>query len=190
MLNMPINEKAEMALIGALINDPVLIDEVLVTKDDFYFRHNQETFECLVKLKHKNENIDLVSISEYFNNDFDISYFNDVTTLGIISTSFKHWEKIILEKSVCRQQIIVAQQIIEKATQSEDATALFNQDFNSYVDGELEPIKDIVIDTIDYINDYVDGKIEDGIKSDIRPLDHFIGGFKPGDIYYLGARPS
>ena len=190
MNNMPINENAERALLGALINEPILIDETNVTKEDFYYEQNQEIFECIVDMKRKGVHVDIVTISEAQGSKFDIAYINNITTLGIITSSFKHWEKIVIEKSVCRKQIDIAHKIIEKATVSEDASSLFMQDFNSYVDGELESFSDILVDTVQHIEDYLDRKIDDGIPSNIRALDYFISGFRPGDIYYLGARPS
>ena len=187
---LPISKSAEDAFIGAMINDPVLLDDIVITENDFYYQQNKDMFKCLMELKHNNHSIDLVGICEYFNNNIDYHVIDSLTNAGMISTNFKHWERIIINKSLCRRQIERAQQIIEQATQSEDASELFRIDFDSYHDGELVGMEEIMIDTMQHINDYVDGKIEDGIKSGIKPLDHFIGGFKGGNIYYLGARPS
>jgi len=166
------------------------MDEVNVTKEDFYYEQNQHMFETLQAIKFNNMSIDLISIMEYQKDKYDVHYVNEITNLGLSTFNYKSWEKVVIEKAVCRRQIEVAQRIIELATESKDASGLFNQDFNSYVDGELEALETVVMDTMQSIDDYLERRIDDGIPSGIKPLDHFITGFKKGDIYYLGARPS
>ena len=191
MFKVPCNEQAEKAVLGALINEPNLIDECIVTEDDFYRETNKYIFMTLKAMVKKSISIDFVTVMENLQ-DVDFTYINDCTVEGINSTNIKHWERIVIDKSIKRKQLLAAQEIIEAVNKDEDPTSIFikAQDFDSYFDGELEGTDTITIKTMQEINDHLENKTTPGIKTNIKELDYLLDGFKDGGLYYLGARPS
>lgn len=192
----PHNLKAEMALLGSLMYDNILIDELKVKETDFYRTRNQVLYECMVNLYKQNIKIDAITIQESMKDDFDnigsYEYMNDCMTEGIITSNFKHWENIIIEKSILRKQIIIAQEILDTAYSGTDASNLFKKidDLDDYDDGDIIMIKDFIHETMDDMEKYQNREMNEGIMTKIKGLDYYVNGLMDGDLIYLGARPS
>jgi len=186
-MELPYNKRAEMALIGHAINDCTVLSDFRVNKEDFYLETNYRIFEALSKLGNKSN---LITIQEATN--IDLVYINDCTTLAYSSADYKSFEEVVIQKSLLRKQILLAQEIMNNAYNGVDSTDLFKQsnDFNQYDDGELVMIKDIVIDEVDAIEKYNDGKIDPGLMTRMKGIDLYANGLKKGDLIYIGARPS
>jgi len=188
-MELPYSNKAEMALIGSIINDSSIVSDLKLNEDDFYNDVNLAAFIACKKLGIKSN---IITIHDEVGSLCDLSYLNECTNLAYSTGNFSHFEEIIIKKSVLRKQIILAQEIMSNAYAGNDSIDLFKTatDFNNHDDGELVLLKDLVNDEIDNIEAYNDGKIEPGIMTRMKGLDHYANGLVDGDLIYLGARPS
>lgn len=196
MIAPPHNTQAEQALIGSMLNDNSIIDDLKVKHSDFYRNVNQLIFECILELNREKKKIDVITLQDKLGNAFEevggYEYMHLCTSEGIIVGNFKHWETIIIEKSMLRQQITIAQEIIDLAYAGEDASDIFKQidNVDNYFDDELVMIKDFINETMDDIDKYQNREIDPGIMTKIKGLDHLANGLVDGDLIYVGARPS
>ena len=189
MNNPPSSNKAEMALIGSIINDYTILTDLKVKTEDFYYLQNQELFDACIKLK---ERLNIITLQDVLGKSYDMTYANDCTNLAYTTQNYNHFEEIIISKSVLRKQIILAQQIISNSMSGNDSSDLFrqSQDFDNYFDDEMVMIKDLVGEALDNIEAYQQGKITQGIMTNIKGLDKLLNGLVDGDLIYIGARPS
>jgi len=188
-MELPYSSKAEMALIGSILNDATIISDLRISEDDFYGDITSEAFKACKKLGIKTN---IITLQDELNNLCDLSFLNECTTLAYSTHNFNYFEEIVINKSVLRKQIILAQEILSNSMSGNDSTDLFKNatDFNTYDDGELVLLKDLVDTELDSIQDYNDGKIEPGIMTRMKGLDHYANGLVNGDLIYVGARPS
>lgn len=181
--------QAEMALIGSMINDYSIISDVKVNVDDFYVATNQELFEAVKTL---GERVNIVTLQDVIGSRYDMGYVNQCISLAYTTTNFKHFEDIIIKYSVLRKQVLLAQEIISNSMAGNDSSTLFKQSdtIDTYDDGELVMIGDIVGEELDAIERYQKGEMTQGLMTRVKGLDHLANGLVNGDLIYIGARPS
>jgi len=192
----PNNAKAEMALIGSILYDNTIIDDLKLHADDFYRQSNQEIYTAITIINKQSKKIDMVTLEHQLGDSYEIiggfEYLNDCMTEGVISSSFKHWEHVVIQNSMLRQQIEIAKEIMDKAYAGENAQDIFRRSDNidNYNDDELVFIKDFIHETLEDIDNYLDRKSYPGVMTKLTGLDHYMNGMKNGDLIYVGARPS
>lgn len=188
-MELPYNNNAEMALIGSVLNDTTILSDLKVLSEDFYTDINKTLYQAIKKL---GEKANIITLQEEIGILYDHAYVEQCSILAYQTSEYKHFEDIVISKSILRKQIVLANEIIVKAKSGEDCTDLFRQvdTFNEYDDGELVMIGDIVGDELEHIEKYNQGLIEPGLMTKIKGLDHLLNGLKKGDLIYLGARPS
>lgn len=198
MLNKPLphNLKAEMALLGSMMYDHVIIDDLKVKESDFYKTQHQILFEAMVQLNKEGIKIDAITIQEKIPEEFDhvgsYEYINDCMTEGVITSNYKHWEDVIIGKSILRKQILIAQEIMDTAYSGTDASKLFKKadDIDDYNDDEIMMISQFINETMEDMEKYQNREINEGIMTKVKGLDYYTNGLVDGDLIYVGARPS
>ncbi len=192
----PHNIKAEMALLGSILYDNTIIDDLKVKEIDFYKLAHQEIFKAMYELNKKSKKIDTITLEHELNDSYysvgGFEYLSECMTEGVIVSNFNHWQNVIIEQSMLRQQILIAQEILDKAYSGEDAQQLLKKfdDIDNYNDDELVFIKDFIHEALEDVEDYLDKKSYPGIMTKLKGLDYYINGLKDADLIYIGARPS
>jgi len=191
MKQMPQDIKAEQSLLGAILNDPSLYLEAIVTEDDFYSERSKQLFSTIKELKDNDKPVDMVLVQDH-NKNISFEYVNDCTTDGIITTNFNHWQDIILKKSKLRKYIEVCQNSLEMAFDGEDPQQELDKIENFEVRGvkEVEEIKDLVHDAIDHLKDSQTKTGYEGMETGIHLLDYKLDGLQTNKYILLAARPS
>jgi len=192
----PQNIKAEKALIGSILYDNCIADDLKVKPTDFYKQSHAEIYQAMVDTNKKGKKIDVITLEHELSDMYEViggfEYLSDCMTEGVICTNYKHWENVIIENSMLRQQINIASEIIDKAFAGEDAQSIFklSDEIDNYNDDELVFVKDFIHETVQDIEDYLDRKSNPGLMTKLVGLDHYLNGMKDGDLIYIGARPS
>jgi len=191
MRQMPQDIRAEKALLGAMMLDKNIYDECTVNSNDFYTSVNSEIYSIITTLHNDNKPFDMISILD-INPNISIEYLNDCTTEGIITNSFKHWEKIVLEKSKLRNYIEIMQNGLEMAFNNKDPQSELSktEEFEFKGISEMVEIKDLVHDTIDKIEESQTKQGHKGIETGIHLLDYKLDGLQKNKYCLLAARPS
>jgi replicative DNA helicase len=189
----PSNIKAEMALIGSILYDNTLIDDMLVKPSDMYKMSNNLILEKMIEHNRKYNTVDFITLESELNKDIENvdGYLHDCMTHGVNYSSFSTWESLILDNSKLRKQITIATEMLDNAYSGKDAEYLLKEfDTIETVREDMVMIKDFINETMNDIDDYLDGKSNPGIMTKIRGLDYLVNGLVDGDLIYIGARPS
>lgn len=197
---------AERFLIGSLIRDQEVRSELLatLTEADLYPDAHQKLWRSINSLYGDGKPIDLVSLA----NDMKRSgWVDDIGGYEYIArvyestpTAFgwEHHARIVKGHSIARQIIHGATTIIrdcfEQARDPDDI--LCDLQRLSYRLGDERPtrethhIRDVVTEVLREIDKRATSRSATGVASGLIDLDSLTGGFRPGELCLIAARPS
>jgi len=199
-MNLPFNTEAEKSLLGIMLFETGLIDEIIpqLEADDFYHIEHREIYQAMTDLKKAGTNIDPITIIDNLKSlKTSAVEFQDITRLisSIVTTAnYQHYVKIIKERSAQRKLIKIAAQLqgkaegniaetIQQAVADIQALQMEDATYSGYV-------PDLIDEVIKNIKEHSkSGKIA-GIPTGFCDLDKLTGGWQPGRYYILGARPK
>ncbi|MGI6108457.1 MAG: replicative DNA helicase [Eubacteriaceae bacterium] len=203
----PFSSDAEMSLLGSLLLDQSLLDTAieLVAPDDFYITRNKDIYESMLSLHETGQSIEQTTLAEALKNHgrFEESggsdYFTDLELAAPMARNVKAYCQIIKDKSLARQLIYSAQNIIAESTgEYEDAHDLIENAeqkiFNLARGGQkndFEPIGPILMATIEKFEEIGrnKGKLI-GLTTGFKELDEKTSGLQKSDLIIIAARPS
>jgi replicative DNA helicase len=199
-MNLPFNIEAEKSLLGIMLFETELIDEIIgyLTVDDFYHVEHREIYQAITELKKVGTNVDPITIYDNLQTrKIAGTEFHHITSLisAVVTTSnYMHYAKIIKERSAQRKLIKIAAQLqgkaevniaetIQQAVSDIQALQIDDTSYSGYVpeliDGVIANIK----------NGSKNGTVS-GVPTGFCDLDKLTGGWQPGRYYILGARPK
>lgn len=191
---------AEKALLGVLINKPENISKVkqrLRAKDFSEARH-RETYSAMLTMHARGADIDLVTLDAEVTRQGGKEatiFLVECTTMGISAAMLDSYLAIILEAAERRQMVNIANRIIERAAQADaDVSVVINGAREAL--GKLHSeecgwvdMGEVLLDAYEDIEQRASGNITPCV-SGLSNLDDFTGGFYPGEMTILAARPS
>ena len=203
----PHNLEAEQSLLGSILTDPDVLNEIIdiLTPDDFYRPEHAIIFKCMLELYEKGEPYDLITLSDYIQRKGlsdkigGISYLAQLSDFTPTSAFATNYAKIIKEKSLMRNIIHTASLIIEKCYEGgedlEDfidyAERAFFEATQERIKASCYPIKDVIKTTFREIEAIYSKKgIVTGIPSGFIDLDEYTAGFHNSDLIVVAGRPG
>jgi len=203
----PQNIEAEQAVLGAILVDKEALYKIggILSSSDFYRNDHEEIYQSMLELFEKRAPIDLVTLTDQLKKDKKLEMAGGATYLATLANQtvssahiLKHAE-IVSEKAILRRLISAATQIIEDSYKERETIpvildrseqVLFSVSQKFVVD-KFSPIKDILVDTFDRINELHENKGQlRGVPSGFKQLDNLLAGFQKSDLVILAARPS
>ena len=205
----PHNVEAEKGVLGAIFVDPEVIyiyDGLNLKPDDFYLKEHQYIYESVYRLRNDKKTIDIVTVSDQLKKDgkldlvWGIDYLYELATFVISPSVAKQYAKIVKEKSVLRQILKTAQKIIWDVYDEKPI-----QDILDTIEKRIFDLTQVDFhDSLRHIRDILEWRIQEYIEivdnpeileknkvlSWYKSLDNLLGGFKPGELIILAARPS
>ncbi|MDD2891389.1 MAG: replicative DNA helicase [Candidatus Gracilibacteria bacterium] len=205
----PHSIEAERGVLGSILLDKEGIFQVsaLLVEADFYDPNNGLIYGAMMDLFSRNKPIDILTVREHLDDRQNLekiggnAYLIDLTESIFTSANIYQYAQIVKQKGILRKLIKAGNDILlagydeesdinkllEKAEQSLfTVTQTFIQ--NKLV--HIREILDLRYEEFAEIHENPqsanDGLVHTGFKS----LDGKIGGFKPGDMIILAARPS
>ena len=123
----------EEVVLGALMLEKNAVNAVIdiLTPEVFYKETHQMIYSAIKELFAKSEPIDILTVTNQLksNGNLDVVggpyYISLLTNRVVSSANIEYHARIILQKYIQRQLIVISSEIIR------DATALFNNAFNS-----------------------------------------------------------
>ena len=201
---LPQNIEVEEILLGSLMFDPNSIVKVAhrLRSEAFFVQAHRLIYEAIIDLFNRQKGVTLVTVTDYLiaNNNHDrvggmpklVNLFDQVVSTGLVEKYCtllleKHYRRQLIEISDSIKQIAFdeTRSVVEVADESE--RLIFNLNQVKEKQANLEPVSDIVIDTVADLNDTVKNK---GITTGFNDLDKLTGGIYGGDLIILAARPS
>ncbi|MBR1697347.1 MAG: replicative DNA helicase [Anaerovibrio sp.] len=203
----PQNIDAEQAVLGAMLIKKEAIAEVaqILRPEDFYRDAHKIVYEAMLNLFNKNEPADIVTVSDYLNNENLMEKVGGVTFITALANTVPtaanvtYHAKIVREKADLRNLINTATDIAGMAYESSDDVAdvidksekMIMEVANRQNVSAFTPMRDIVMETFDKINVLYESKGGlTGIPCGFTDLDKLTSGLQPSDLILVAARPS
>jgi replicative DNA helicase len=205
----PQNLEAERSVLGAMLVSesavsPV-IDEVKLVAEDFYLDRHRILFACLRDLYAKSKPTDELSAIEALKSGGELSKAGDRGYISELAANVPaignaaHHARIVQENSLLRRLLGAGQQIQdwvrgrdgEPRSLAEDAERLLFEVAHEEQAGDFRRINEILHEEVDRLEKLSTGEIElTGTPSGFRDIDALTGGFQPGNLIVIAARPA
>ena len=197
---------AERAVLGALLREPELCDDVVMVlhdADDFYHDAHKRIFSHLMKMRSDNSKIDLLLLVNNLQTTDELDLIGGHAYLGElmrevpISAHAVYYAKIVREKATLRKLIHAGSDIVRDAYAAEtQAKELMDRAASNMMllceTQSVNQVSDMAALMMN-VSDYMDRKLKglvDGVKTGFTDLDNLIGGLHPNELIILAARPS
>lgn len=191
-----INEAAEEILLGSILKDNSILEEITLIPENFMDMTNQNIFRSMLNVKRKGFPIDGASLKDDLGetgflfiggNETLLTYKNCVPSIH----AFKSYEQMIINQWKINTAKDLMREKLEGELDVEELQALIKdlnkideegafEEFN--LKNELQELYDeITVET---------PKKRSGIPSGYLEIDNKTDGFQPSDLVIIGARPS
>jgi len=205
----PQNIEAEESVLGAmLVAEPTLtrvIDEVKLNSADFYLDRHRAIFEAIHGLYSASKPVDELSVAETLTQTNKIDeaggkhYVSELAAKVPAAGNAKHYAEIVQQNSLLRRLLGAGQEIQgwvnerdgEPRELSERAEKLLFEVAHKEQASDFRIIGDILHDEVDRLEKLSTGETElTGTPSGFRDIDAVTGGFQPGNLIIVAARPA
>jgi replicative DNA helicase len=205
----PQNLEAEESVLGAMMVsestiEPVLLD-VHLKAEDFYRDRHRTIYEAIIRLNENAEPVDVLTVSEALAQRGQLDEVGGRDVVASLAAkvpapgSAKHYAQIVKQNSLMRRLETAAKQIQQSVSDRdgepralvENAERLLFQVANQEQADDFREIGDILHDEIDKLEKLASGDSDiTGTPSGFRDLDDKTGGFQPGNLIVIAARPA
>ena len=205
---LPHSVEAERAVLGASLQDPAALMQVMETlqAEDFFLPQHAALFKAMAQLFSQARSVDLVTMDVELTRvgaldgvggtEYLIGLIRSVPT----SAYLRHYVEIVLEKSTLRRLISASAEISRVCYDERlglDETllyaekAVFDIVMKRTGSEQLTPIREVMKKTLSQIEELVrtKGQIA-GVPTGFSYLDRLLTGLHGGELVMVGARPS
>ena len=203
----PQNLEAEMAVLGSMLIEETAISYAMEILDGFSFYNDshRRIFEGMVKLYSENKAVDIVTLIEELKKTGDLdkvggpAYITNLTTVVPTAANVMHYAAIVKEKSILRNLISAATNIISESYEShgevakilDKAERIIFDISSKKVESSFVPLKEIIKDSIETIDQLYQKKAHvTGIPTGFSDFDSITAGLHPSDLIVFAGRPS
>src|SRR6195952_2189459 len=205
----PQNIEAEESVLGAmLVAEPTLtrvIDEVKLNAHDFYLDRHRAIFEAIHDLYATSKPVDELSVAEALTQTNKIDeaggkhYVSELAAKVPAAGNAKHYAEIVQQNSLLRRLLGAGQEIQEWVNDrdgeprelSERAEKLLFEVAHKEQASDFRLLSEILHDEVDRLEKLSTGEIEmTGTPAGVRGIDAITGGFQPGNLIIVAARPA
>lgn len=203
----PQNLDAEQGVLGSLLLDPEMCDEVamLLQPTDFYLPSHQALFGHLLAMHNDGLRIDVTLLVERLNKHDDLEAVGGLAYLAEVADSVPtaanaaYYSQIVRDKATLRALIHASTEILRDAyDQSLDSREMLaraeEKVFRILEDqgtGELAALQDVLLEALTRIDQRMaKGGGVGGMPTGFSDLDGMTGGLHEGELIILAARPS
>src|ERR671911_879099 len=205
----PQNLEAEQSVLGAvLLSDtalPALIIDERLHPDDFYREAHGLVFQAMLELHNGGEPVDALTLVEHLKQAGELDAVGGRATIDLLAASvpavghLRQYARIVRENAMLRRLLRAAYEIqarvhahdapprelvdIAERTILEVAHEDSRKDFRA-----INDVLDVEITKLEELSR--EGKEITGTPSGFEDLDKVTGGFQPGNLIVLAARPS
>ena len=204
----PQNLEAERSVLGSMLLDNDVLHEIvpILSVADFYRDVHQTIYQAIRDLYDEGKGIDAITLAdELIRRDQWDKIGGDETLTEIVhsvphAANAKYYAGIVREKAISRQLIDSATEIIREGYSNqytaqellESAERKIFAIAEEQIQGETVELKDVMTRAMDAIAARAEsgGHSVTGAGSGLIDLDDITGGFQPGQLVVLAARPS
>src|SRR4051794_12425629 len=205
----PQNIEAEESVLGAMLVSEMtltkVIDEVKLNAEDFYLDKHAAIFRCVHHLYASSKPVDELSVGEALaqRNEIDEGggkhYVSELAAKVPAAGNAKHYAEIVQQNSLLRRLLGAGQEIQgwvherdgEPRELSERAEKLLFEVAHKEQASDFRMLSEILHDEVDRLEKLSTGELDmTGTPSGFRDIDAITGGFQPGNLIIVAARPA
>ena len=205
----PQNIEAEESVLGAMLvaeqSITRVIDEVKLNAEDFYLEKHAAIFRAAYDLYAASKPVDELSVAEALvqRNEIDEAggrnYVAELAAKVPAAGNAKHYAEIVQQNSLLRRLLGAGQEIQgwvheregEPRELSERAERLLFEVAHKEQASDFRMLSEILHDEVDRLEKLSTGELElTGTPSGFRDIDSITGGFQPGNLIIVAARPA
>ena len=188
-------------MLGTLIQYPEQLPEAVkqLNEDDFSTYENKKTYSALIELFQNEKPVNFVTVTEEIKKaDAKISAasISNLALQSLPANQLLAMIEIVKKYSAKRKLLQISQEIkllIEKAEEEpEEIINTLQSKLIALSAGKTEIIsnKELMFRELDLIEARYKGEIQPGVTSGFSDLDELTGGWRPGQLIFLGAVPK
>ena len=178
---------AENAVLGSVLLDASVLDEIELESSDFYDPKNARLWETLKEMQRQTAVIDLMTVSAKFPNDAE--YIFRLTDSVATPEAGRYYAQLVQEDSTKRKIINLAQTLIVEANAKTGGelidTARAGLDRLISNESDVERLPSVFSRVLEEI-----ATPAPLIPSPFKSLNKLIGGYRNGAMYVVAARPG
>jgi replicative DNA helicase len=191
---MKFSQEAEQSLLGAVLLDSSVIDQIEGIKaDDFYTAGHREIWQAISRMANQGQQIDIITVCEALNGD--LAYLSELAKYAN-TANVKAYARIIKEKSLERSLISAANEITALAMSTRPTKEKVDQAQSIILGiGDTATNKnpkthiEFMADMIDDMQSVLSGSIQTPTTG-FHNLDKLCHTLSPGNLAIVAARPS
>ena len=202
---LPCNLDAERGVIGAILLDPNLCDDVatIVRPNDFYLDKHRRIYRALTEMNATSHVIDLTLLVEQLRSTNELeevggeAYLAELMQSVQVTAHATHYANIVSQNAIRRSLIGAAEDILVKAyspefqprelvAAAEEKIFAVNDERSS---NSLKSMRDLMEDVFELVDKRASGE-NDAVDTGFLDLNKVLGGFHPSELIIIAARPS
>lgn len=206
---LPHSVEAEQAVLGGLMltNDSFDTVASVISETDFFAQDHQLIFQTMRSLSDDSKPLDVITLSEVLQNNKDLeqvggaAYLVELANNTPSSANIGAYAQIVLERSVIRQLITAASDIVKKGFNplGSDSSALLAEAERKLSDiienrpklGGFQDVNKLLSDAINRIDELFNNDADiTGLSTGFAELDEMTSGWQKSDLVIVAGRPS
>ena len=203
----PHSVEAEQSVLGSILLDKeamISVSETLVP-EDFYKEAHKVIYESMLKLYNSQSEIDLITLTDelrdqgYLDDIGGIAYITSLSTVVPTTSNIKYCVNIVKEKSISRQLISAANDIINLGYDGsakveyvlENAEKKIFDISQERATNDFQPINQVISEALSMLEKLYEEKNDvTGLTTGFRDLNKKINGLQRSDLLLIAARPA
>jgi len=200
---LPSDANAEAGVLSAMIVDNGCIPIVMEDLDEasFHREAHKNIYRVIMNLFSNAMPIDILTVIDKLKENGTLEksggtpYISELADTVLSSDHVKHHVQIVKQNALRRKVIITSTSMIDELYRGrtiESASGYIKDivTLTSETDKKVIPIKDICMESYKDMRDYYNNSDGKRIYLGWKHTDNIIGGFRPGNLIIIGARPS
>ncbi|MEH6616259.1 MAG: replicative DNA helicase [Porticoccus sp.] len=206
---LPHSVEAEQAVLGGLMltNDSFDTVASVIAETDFFAQDHQLIFQTMRSLSDDSKPLDVITLSEVLQNNQELeqvggaAYLVELANNTPSSANIGAYAQIVLERSVIRQLITAASDIVKKGFNplGSDSGVLLAEAERKLAEiienrpklGGFQDVNKLLSDAINRIDELFNNEAEiTGLSTGFAELDEMTSGWQKSDLVIVAGRPS
>lgn len=202
----PQNLDAERAVLGSLLIDPQMCDEVVMVlrPEDFYADAHQKLYRRIVEMHDEGKRIDTTLLMDRLTKVGELemiggaAYLAEIVQSVPVAAHALYYSQLVRDKATLRDLIHASTEILRTAwdpsQEANDILTAAEEKIFAVHDqrstSQVAPIHDVLLQAFDRIDDWLKHGAAGGVPTGYTDLDNMTGGLHPSELIILAARPS
>ncbi len=205
---LPQNIEAEQAVLGAILIESTVINQVLeiLIPEDFYKEAHRKIFNSMIDLDRENKPIDLLTLFDHLKSKGNLleevgesSYLTYLTELVPTTENVEYYAKLVKEKSILRKLVMAATDIAHRGNdENVDLDEFLDRAEHTILDIAQNKIKpsfydsrELAVKALEIIEQlHARKELVTGIPTGFEKLDYMTSGLQDADLVIIAGRPG